>query len=167
MSIRAEPRFTRDIDLAVSVADDAGAEALVASLGAAGFTLQLSLEQEALHRLATVRLLPPGEPEEGIVIDLLFASAGIEPEICEDAEPLEVAPGLIVPVAQAGHLLVMKILALAPDRAQDGADAQALVRHLSDADRARARKAAARVEALGASRGKAIRSELERWLATP
>lgn len=66
--------------------------------------------------LVAVRLLPPGQPDEGIVIDLLFTSAGIEPEICRDAERLEIAPGLTVPVAQAGHLVAMKVLALAPNR---------------------------------------------------
>ena len=36
--------------------------------------------------------MPPGEPEEGVVIDLLFASSAIEPEICMDAEGLEIVP---------------------------------------------------------------------------
>ena len=44
-SIRVEPRFTRDIDLAVSVADDEAAEAVVADFTARGFTLLVSLEQ--------------------------------------------------------------------------------------------------------------------------
>ena len=127
VSIRVEPRFTRDIDLAVSVADDAAAEAVVADFTARGFTLLVSLDQAALGRLATVRLLPPGEPEQGVVVDLLFMSSGIEPETCRAAERLEVAPGLRVPVAQAGHLIAMKILALAPDRPQDGVDLLALV----------------------------------------
>ena len=138
VSIRVEPRFTRDIDLAVAVVDDAAAESLVADLVAAGFVLKLSLEQQALGRLAAVRLIPPGEPEEGIVIDLLFTSSGIEPEICRDAERLEIAPGLTVPVAQAGHLVAMKLLALGPNRPQDGVDLHALVLQLTDEDRKRA-----------------------------
>jgi hypothetical protein len=36
VSIRVEPRFTRDIDIAVAVADDVAAEALVADLSASG-----------------------------------------------------------------------------------------------------------------------------------
>ena len=78
VSIRVEPRFTRDIDIAVAVADDAAAEALVADFTAAGYALLLSLEPRALGRLATVRLLPPREPVEGVVVDLLFASSGLE-----------------------------------------------------------------------------------------
>jgi hypothetical protein len=164
VSIRAEPRFTRDIDVAVSAADDAAAEALVADLTAGGFALQLSLEQRVLNRLATVRLLAPHQPAEGIVIDLLFASSGIEPDICREAERLEVAPGLIVPVARTGHLVAMKILALAPDRPQDAIDLRALVAGLTDDERARARTAAARIDEVGANRGKSMRVELERWL---
>ncbi|MBP7777145.1 MAG: nucleotidyl transferase AbiEii/AbiGii toxin family protein [Acidobacteria bacterium] len=164
VSIRAEPRFTRDIDLAVAVADDEAAESLVADFVAATYTLKLSLEQRALGRLAAVRLLPPGQPEEGVVIDLLFTSSGIEPEICRDAERLEIAPGLTVPVAQAGHLVAMKVLALAPDRPQDGVDLRALVAQLTQEDRRRAIDAVARIEARGANRGKALGAELERWL---
>lgn len=165
VSIRVEPRFTRDIDLAVAVADDAAAEALVGDLVAAGFTVKVSLEQQALGRLAAVRVVPPGQPDEGIVVDLLFASSGIEPEICRDAEPIDIAPGFTVPVAQAGHLVAMKVLALAPDRPQDGLDLRGLVSQLTPEERTRAIQAVARIEALGANRGKALGAELERWLA--
>ena len=166
VSVRVEPRFTRDIDLAVAVTDDAVAESLVADLVAEGFALKLklSLEQKALGRLAAVRLLPPGQADEGIVIDLLFASSGIEPEICLDAERLEIAPELTIPVAQAGHLVAMKLLALAPDRPQDGVDLHALVSQMSAEDRRRAIDAVALIEARGANRGKALGAELERWL---
>jgi predicted nucleotidyltransferase len=164
VSVRVEPRFTRDIDLAVAVTDDAVAESLVAALVAEGFALKLSLEQQALGRLASVRLLPPGQSEWGIVIDLLFTSCGIEPEICRDAERLEIAPQLTVPVAQAGHLVAMKVLALAPDRPQDAVDLHALVPQLSVEDRRRAIDAVALIEARGANRGRALGAELERWL---
>lgn len=167
VSVRSEPRFTRDIDVAAAVIDDAGAEALVVSLVASGFGLRLSLEHEALKRLATVRLRPPGEPEEGVVVDLLFASSGIESEICREADHLELAPGLTVPVAQAGHLVAMKLLALAPDRPQDAIDLRGLVGILTETDRARARAAVARIEELGANRSKPLREELERWFGAP
>jgi predicted nucleotidyltransferase len=167
VSVRSEPRFTRDIDVAAAVIDDAGAEALVSSLVASGFRLRLSLEHEALKRLATVRLSPPGEPEEGVVVDLLFASSGIESEICREADRLQITPGLTVPVAQAGHLVAMKLLALAQDRPQDAIDLRALVAVLTETDRARARAAAARIEELGANRSKPLREELERWFGAP
>lgn len=167
VSVRSEPRFTRDIDVAAAVTDDAAAEALVSSLVASGFRLRLSLEHDGLKRLATVRLTPPGEPEEGVVVDLLFASSGIESEICREADRLELGSGLIVPVAQAGHLVAMKLLALAPDRPQDAIDLRALIATLTEADRARARAATERIEALGANRSKPLSADLERWFAAP
>lgn len=165
VSVRVEPRFTRDIDLAVAVADDPEAEALVAEFIARGFTLKVSLEQAALGRLAAVRLLPPGESDSGVIIDLLFMSSGVEPEICADAERLEVAPGLVVPVAVAGHLVAMKLLALSPDRPQDAIDLRALVPQLTHEDRAVAVVTVSRIEQLGANRGKALSDELRQWLS--
>ncbi len=165
ISVRAEPRFTRDIDLAVAVADDAAAERLVADLAAAGFHLLLTLEHAALGRLASVRLLPPGEPAEGVIVDLLFASSGIESEICSGAEILEVAPGLRVPVARAGHLVATKVLAEAPDRPQDALDLATLARGLTAAEHQLAMDALRQIERRAANRGKALMVEARRWLA--
>lgn len=164
VSIRCEPRFTRDVDLAVAVADDAAAEALVSALVARAFTLHLSLEHDTLRRLAAVRLVPPGENAEGIVVDLLFASSGIEAEVCAAADVMEIGAGLPVPVATAGHLLVMKLLARSSDRPQDEIDGQALMRVLDATERARARTAAERIEQIGANRGKSLSQDLETLL---
>ena len=164
VSVRSEPRFTRDVDVTVAVTGDDDAEALVSAFVSRGFGLVLSLEHQALGRLAAVRLLPPGEQQEGIVIDLLFSSSGIEAEICRDAERIEVASSFIVPVAAAGHLLVMKLLARSPDRPQDEIDLRALVQTLTPRDRQRARAAAARIEEIGANRSKSLRDDVERWL---
>ena len=99
VSARCEPRFTRDIDLAVALDDDQQAETLIHELQGRGYRVAWLLEQETAGRLATVRLHPPGD-EHGVVLDLLFASSGIEPEIVAAAQPVEVTPGLEVPVAQ-------------------------------------------------------------------
>jgi hypothetical protein len=165
ISVRVEPRFTRDIDLAVAVVDDLAAEALVSAFTARGFALLLSLEQAALGRLAAVRMLPPGEPDGGVVIDLLFMSSGLEPEICREAERIDVARGLVVPVARAGHLVAMKLLALSPDRPQDATDLTALLHQLTPEDRTVAIAAVSRIERIGANRGKALGDELQQWLA--
>src|SRR5579862_5054686 len=164
ISVRVEPRFTRDIDIAVAVSDDHSAETLVADLTARGYRLQLTLEQQALGRLATVRLLPPGERDEGVIVDLLFNSSGIETEICHDAERLEIAPGLLVPVAQSGHLVAMKLLASAPDRPQDSMDLSALIASLTPLEMARARAAVRRIEQIGANRSRRLADDLDRWL---
>ncbi|MFI5401543.1 MAG: hypothetical protein ACHQ1G_01195 [Planctomycetota bacterium] len=108
MSARTEPRFTRDIDLAVAVPGDREAEALVQALRTRGYHSVAHLEQEATSRLAAVRLQAGGAA--GTVTDLLFASSGIEPEIVAAAEPLEVLPDVRLPVARLSHLLALKVL---------------------------------------------------------
>ena len=166
VSIRAEPRFTRDVDVAVAVADDATAEGLRPRSPGAGLRLDATLEQAALGRLATVRLVPPGASAGGIVIDLLFASSGLERDICEAAERLEILPGISVPVARAGHLVAMKLLSRADHRLQDEIDLRHLAAVLTAADIEQARLAVARIEAVGANRGRELVADLARYLAT-
>lgn len=63
-----------------------------------------------------------------IVVDVLFAGSGVEPEIVEAAELIEVVPGLTVPVATTGHLMALKVLARDDEtRPQDLADLRALL----------------------------------------
>lgn len=90
VSARAEPRFTRDVDVAVAVEDDQAAEELVRSLLADGYRVLASVEQDATARLATVRLAPPGSADEIVVVDVLFASSGIEPELVQASENVEI-----------------------------------------------------------------------------
>jgi hypothetical protein len=50
--------------------------------------------------------MAPADGDSAImIVDLLFASSGVEAEVVGAAENLEVLPGLWVPVARAGHLL--------------------------------------------------------------
>ncbi len=127
VSARSEPRFTRDADLAVGVASDGEAEALIGALSRAGYRPLAVIEQRAVGRLATVRLAPPGLPDDAVVLDLLFASSGVEPEIVEGAEPLEVFPEVVLRVASVGDLIALKVLARDDrHRPQDGADLRAL-----------------------------------------
>jgi hypothetical protein len=53
---------------------------------------------------AAKELQPAGE-DDPAVLDLLFASSGIESEIVAAADTLAVVPGLTLPVATTGHLL--------------------------------------------------------------
>jgi hypothetical protein len=155
VSARAEPRFTRDADAAVSVSGDEDAEGLVLALGSYGFRPLTVVEQEAVGRLATVRLASPGEPADaGVVVDLLFASSGIEAEIAAAAETLEVVPGLTLPVARVGHLLVLKALSRSPNRPQDDADIRALVAVAQEQDWLLARAGARLVMQRGFGRGR-------------
>jgi hypothetical protein len=107
VSVRTEPRFTRDADFAVAVASDGEAEALIRRLRARGYEVAAVVEQEAVERLATVRLTVVDDVE-GPVIDLLFASSGIEREVVAAAESLELlcnglCSGPICAVARAGR----------------------------------------------------------------
>jgi len=111
VSARAEPRFTRDIDVAVAVDGDDAAEQIVRDLATDGYRILAAVEQDAVGRLATVRLASPAPVDGGIVVDVLFASSGLEREIAVMAEPIEVVPGLTLPVARPGHLIVLKLLA--------------------------------------------------------
>lgn len=123
VSIRAEVRFTRDVDLAVPVSDDADAETLVRALSAAGYSPLAVIEHEIRKRLSTARLASP----EGVVVDLLFASTGLEHEIAARAEPMDLPEVGTVPVARGEELLAMKVLSMRDARLQDRLDAQRLL----------------------------------------
>ena len=164
VSVRAEPRFTRDVDLALAVANDADAEALVRNLVASGYRVIASLEQEAVGRLATVRLQSPSEGPEGVVVDMLFASSGVEPEIVRASEVLEALPGLPVPVARVGDLLALKVLSNGPERPQDQIDIVALLRLADEVEMGRARQTAALIVERGFGRGRDLLGLLAEYL---
>jgi hypothetical protein len=88
------------------------------------------------------------------VLDLLFASSGIEAEIVAEAERCEILPGVIVPVARIGHLIAMKVLAESDVRAQDRADLQALIAVASKVELDRARQATRLIGQRGFGRDK-------------
>ena len=159
VSVRVEPRFTRDVDLVVAVASDVDAEALVKDLVGAGLTALAVVEHDVEKRLATVRLAGGGE--RGVVTDLLFASSGIEPEIVAEAEVLEVFAGVVVPVARVGHLIALKLLARDEvRRPQDSVDLHALLGVADAAEIARAEVAVDLITARGFHRGRELRQAL-------
>lgn len=156
MSVRGEVRFTRDVDLAISVPDDAAVERLVLDLSAAGYTPRAIVEQDAVGRIATVRLVGP----DGITVDLLAASSGIEPEVVAAAGVIEVAPGLAVAVARAEELLALKVLAVSKQRPQDGIDIAGLLRTNSTIQLERVQELLDLVTTRGFARGQDLRAKL-------
>jgi hypothetical protein len=104
VSARAAPRFTQDVDFAVSVATDDEAESIVHRLQVRGYAVGMLVEQDEVSRLATVRLIRPLPGSSQIFVDLLFASSGIEDLIVKQAERIEILPGCVAPVASIGHL---------------------------------------------------------------
>jgi ActR/RegA family two-component response regulator len=166
VSARAEPRFTRDVDVAISVEDDNTAETIVRALAAAGFTVLTIVEQEAASRLSTVRLAPPGGDEHGVIVDLLFASSGIEREIVDCAEEIELLEGLVVPLARTGHLIALKVLSNDPvQRPQDAQDIASLLQHAEPAELRRAREALATISRRGFDRKRDLLSLFEDTLS--
>jgi predicted nucleotidyltransferase len=168
VSARCEPRFTRDVDLAVAVAGDPEAESLVRELRVQGYGILAIVEHEAAGRLATVRLSPPGEGASGVILDLLFASSGIEPEIVRAAEPVEVFSGLVVNVATVGDLIATKVLSRDDRRRpQDLVDLAVLLESARSEDLAAARVGLRQIEERGFHRGKDLGADLNALLASP
>jgi predicted nucleotidyltransferase len=165
VSARTEPRFTRDIDLVVAVDGDSDAERLVHDLQSRGYRVRALVEQEAVARLATARLVPGGEDDTGVVVDALFASSGIEAEIVAQAEILEIGPGLRIPVAAIGHLIALKLLSRDDEaRPLDRADLLALFRVARPSDIEQARAAVVLIQRRGFQRDRDLPVELERFL---
>ena len=111
---------------------------------------------------------PQGQPPPraqlvgGELVDVLFASSGIEHEVAQAAEQIEVLPGLDIPVAQVGHLISLKLLARDDTtRPQDAGDLRALIGVASEDDLERARQAALLIEDRGYSRGRDLAGSLD------
>lgn len=164
VSVRTEPRFTRDADIAVRVANDPEAESLIRSLH--DYVVVALVEQEAAGRLATVRLTPANILDAPFV-DLLFASSGIEHEVVTDAESIELLPSLTMPVARIGHLVALKVLSRDDiRRPQDFVDLRALLRVATEDELARARQALRLIGDRGYHRGKQLLAEFQQLFAS-
>ena len=149
-------RFTRDVDLAVAVVDDVDAEQVVGRFREAGYRIAAIVEQEGTGRLATVRLVDA----DGVKVDLLFSSSGLEPDIAEHAVAMEV-PGVgLVPVAVREDLIATKILSMAPRRLQDRLDLQHLLLVGDTVDLTRVRSNLALISSRGFDRGEALEDKL-------
>jgi hypothetical protein len=148
--------------LAVAVSGDSDAEELARALRADGFSTASVVEQEAVGRLAMIRLVD----SEGVSVDLLVASSGIEPEIVAEAEILEVAQGVKVPVARVGHLIVMKLISVREGRETDSADLRSLASIADDEEWARVETSAHLVMSRGFSRGRDLIADVKNLRTT-
>ncbi len=160
ISIRAEVRFTRDVDLAISVDSDADVERLTRALAAEGFALVAVVEQDDTKRVAIARLRSPS----GIVVDLLAASSGIEHEIVAAAR--ETPELLGIRVATSEHLLAMKVLSMRDARLQDRIDARGLLA-TGQVDLVEVRGLLALIQARGFARGQDLGAKLDALLDVP
>ena len=101
-----------------------------------------------------MRLEDPGGDGDAIV-DLLFASSGIEDEIITTADEIELFAGLAAPVATIPVLIALKLLARVEiARPQDRVDLGALLAHSTAAERAEAARWCSLIEQRGYARGR-------------
>ena len=165
VAVHGEPRTTRDVDIVLALASEAEAEAAVLGLRLRGYGdhPEGAVLEQPDGRLATVRLVSPAEGESGIVVDLLFASSGLEPEIVATAKALEILPGIMVPVVGAGYLLAMKVLA---GRPKDVEDIRGILEYIESGELQLAREALDVITERGFHRGKNLQEELAQFLAS-
>jgi hypothetical protein len=160
VSAWGEPRYTRDVDLAVAVDVDQEAERLVYELSTRRYEVVTIIEQTKTNRLATARLRRV--EDRSVFIDLLFASSGIEPELAAAAVKID-----NVPVSGVGHLLALKVLSESERRLQDRIDIQQLATIATDEDWRTAEAMVRLIKERGFHRGRALLTRLRRWRRSP
>lgn len=99
-------------------------------------------------------------------VDLLFASSGIEPEIVNSAEEIELLDGISLAVATRAHLIALKVLARDDrHRPQDWDDLRALLTDASEPELNEVRNALRLIELRGFNRGRDLSADLSRTIA--
>lgn len=163
VSFRSVVRTTNDLDLAVVVNDDSEAEAVVRSLISLGYRAEVLLESEESGRLATVRMISPGERE--VYVDLLFDSSGIEGEVVESSGEIEIFPGLTSKVASRPSLIALKVLsANLKTRVKDIIDLQNLLNAASATEVQVARRLLDLISERGYNRNKDLQKDLNGYI---
>ena len=165
VSARTVARFTSDFDVAIAVESDKQAEQIVAAMLKHGYTVNALLEDESSHELATVRLNTPPEGAAPLLLDLLFATSGIEPEIVASSTIETVLPNARMPVATVPHLLAMKVLASRDSREHDVPDIARLLEVSTDDDIVVAREALKLITERGFNREKDLERDFDGYLA--
>lgn len=143
--------------LAVVIDPDAQAESIVHALSVRGLRILGIVEHESVGRMAMARL----STEDGLSIDLLIASSGIEAEVVTNAETLEVARGVLLPVARTGHLIALKLLSVAPGRETDAADLRNLAAVATEDEWRLASGAVQLIQERGYARGRQLDADLQ------
>lgn len=162
VAIRAQERFTKDLDFAVAVSSDEQAEALALAMQHRGYRLTTVIEQEAMGVIATLRFRDPTSALQEPTVDLLCQSCGIEREIVAAATEVELAPGVALPVARIPHLIAMKLLSASDIRYQDKGDLRVLFAAAGAQDLAEARQAIALIASRGFHRDRDLVADFEK-----
>lgn len=162
VSARTQPRFTRDADVCVATAGDRESESLVRSLQADGYRVVALVEQETTGRLATVRLAAREDIDAGVLLDLLFASSGIETEVVDAADRMELFEGIDAPIATVPSLIALKVLSRDDTtRPQDRVDLVELLAIADSHEITEAGRLLGLIEERGFARGRDLAASLE------
>ena len=165
VSVRGRARFTQDADFAVAVPSDAEAERLARELRACGYRILAQVEHRQTQRLAILRLASPrSSGPNSFMVDLLFASSGLEPEVVAAAQPAEVLAGMRLPVALRGHLIAMKVVSASEKRWQDKVDLLDLIARAEANDLPLARTALESVHRQGLEPDRDLLQELDGYV---
>jgi len=163
VSFRTIERTTKDVDIAVSVFEDQESESIVRSLQACGFEPVTLLENKRHCKISTVRLL--SSLHEGIFVDLLFNTSGIEREVVSSSEAIEILEGLYVNIASTFALIAMKTLSSThKQRRQDLIDLDNLIKDASSEELTQARILISLIESRGYNDGKDLQSHFNKLL---
>jgi hypothetical protein len=144
------------------VDDDEQAESLVRALQAHGYRVLALVEQEVSARIATVRLVSPEAMDEGVALDLLFASSGIESEVIATADEMELFEGIRAAIASTASLIALKVLSRDDlTRPQDRMDLVALLAVASAEDVVEATRLLGLIQDRGFGRGRDLGALLD------
>jgi len=166
--LRVEARSTRDLDIVLAVTEGRQTDAAVRGLRMRGYrdhpTEPMLLRKDG--RLFGVRLVSPpldAGDDTMAIVDVLSGCSGVETEIVAAAEILEVLPKLFIPVARAGHLMALKVLA---GRPQDREDVRILLREIDPKELQVARQTMLLIEERGFNEEKDLLAELEKLMGS-
>ncbi len=126
--LRGSRRLTSDVDLTL-LPGNTPTSVIVGRLSDHGIVLRVADVDDFVRQ---TRVLPLLHRVSGMPVDLVLGGPGLEQMFLEAAEPMQLGD-LVIPVATAEHLIVMKLLAARP---KDFEDALAIARAVSlDLDR--------------------------------
>lgn len=138
VSFRTIERATKDIDIAIAVSNDKESENIIREFGNLGFKPTTLMENKNTGAISTVRML--SDNFGSIYLDLLFGATGIESEVVESSDLIELLPGLNAKIASLSSLIAMKILSSNNvKRRQDIIDLQNLIESANEAELAEAK----------------------------
>lgn len=164
--LRVEARSTRDLDIVLAVTGDRQTDEAVRGLRMRGYkdhpTKPMLFRKDG--RLFGVRLVSPpldAEDDTMAIVDVLTGCSGVESEVVAAAEIREALPKFFIPVARAGHLVALKVLA---GRPQDLEDVHILLREIDPKELQSARQTLMLIEERGFNEAKDLLAELDKLM---